>query len=73
MDTRTRIQTEPAMIRTKSKPKLINIRIRFKFITLKIQNPNRLTESERIYECSSLEKIIQHTINNLINIKNILK
>ena len=73
MDTRTRIQTESAMIRTKSKPKFVNIRIRFKFLTLKIQNLNRLTESEHIYECMSREKgiqqnaLLQHTINNSIN------
>ena len=47
------------------------IRRRFKFLTLKIRNPNILTESERIYECSSPGKnyttnsLVQHTINNL--------
>ena len=46
MDIRTRIRTEPAMIRTKCKPKFVNIRIRFKFRTLKFKiridqlNPN---------------------------------
>ena len=58
MDTRTRIRTEPAIIRTKSKPKFVNIRIRFKCLTLKSKIQNRSTESERIYEFSSLEKTI---------------
>ena len=58
----TQIRTEPAMIRTKSKPKFVNIQIRFKFLTLKIQNPNRLTESEHIYEWQSLEKAIQQIL-----------
>ena len=58
MGIRTQIQTEYAMIQTKYKPKFVNIRIRFKFLTLKIRNPNRLIESEWIYECSSPKKII---------------
>ena len=47
------------MIGIKSKLKFVNIQIQFKFLILKIQNQNRLTESERIYEWSSLEKTIQ--------------
>ena len=59
MGIRTQIRTEPTMIRTKSKLKFVNIWIQLKFPTLKVWNPNRLTESEQTYECSSLEKNIQ--------------
>lgn len=37
MDIRTQTQTDPAMIRTKSKPKLGNIRKQFKLLTLKYE------------------------------------
>ena len=46
----TRIRTKPAMIQIKSKPNCVNIRIRFKFLTLETQNPNKSTESEHVYE-----------------------
>ena len=59
MGTCTRIWTEPLMIRTKYRSKFVNIRLWFKFLTLKIQNSNRSIESEQIYKYLSLEKSIQ--------------
>ena len=49
MCTLTQTQTEPAMIRIKYKPNLnivfVNTQIRFKFLTLKMQNLNRSIKS----------------------------
>ena len=57
-------RTEPVMIRTKSKSKFVNIWIKFKFLTLK--NPNRTTESERIY-VNPWKKVYNKSLNKKYN------